>query len=447
MTSESMTSPDREGSTFSSGTGPAASAPDGARPVPGVIGDWQVEAHLGSGRWSEVYLARGMLDGTPRRLALKVVYPGEPPETGEAVVREAHALSTFRHPHLMRSYAAWQIPPGSELAGAVVFLLPPAELSLADHLQARSAATGGEPADVPAICAAVAGIADALAYLHGSRKPDGSGPVIHNDVKPGNILQVSGQWLLSDLGIASPPGEDRLSAHAGSLSYMAPEYLTDPPAGKHPAGDVWALGVVLHRWLTGRFPFPGDTPPQRAQAVQGGAEPLVDVTDPALRALAAAMIARRPQDRPSAAEVARRLRAAAGLPRRRLPARAGIAAAAAVLIAVGWAGGAFLFPGSPGQPARTALRFASYGTAFSRHPSQPVLVMAQPRLDARVVGRLANGAPAGILCTAHGDMVAGNWGRTTLWDRISFGRSAGWVSDGLFYTGTNNAVAPACKSA
>lgn len=85
----------------------------------------------------------------------------------------------------------------------------------------------------------------ALAYLHGSPKPDGSGPVVHNDVKPENILQVGGSWLLGDLGIASPPGREGVSARAGSLPYLVPEYLADARRGKHPPGDVWALGVVL----------------------------------------------------------------------------------------------------------------------------------------------------------------------------------------------------------
>lgn len=308
------------------------------------------------------------------------------------------------------------------------------------------AASGDEPAEAPATCAAAEGIARALSYLHSSHKPDGSGPVIHNDVKPENILQVGGRWLLSDLGIASPPGRDGLSAQAGSLSYLAPEYLDDSPARKHPAGDVWALGVVLHRWLTGDFPFPGDTPSQRAQAVRNGAEPQLKVTEPAVRSLVSAMIARRPEDRPSAREVARRLRTAASLPRRRPRIKLATLAAAAVLIAVGWAAGALTYSAISSQhAAKTVLRFASYGTARGRVPGQVVPVMAQPRLTARVIGKLPDGTPAGIMCTAHGDTVRGNWGPTSLWDRVSFGHSVGWVSDGLLYTGTNAAVAPACK--
>lgn len=49
-----------------------------------------------------------------------------------------------------------------------------------------------------------------------------------------------------------------------------------------------------------------------------------------------------------------------------------------------------------------------------------------------------------ILCTAHGDRVRGNWGKTDLWDKVIYHHHVGWVSDGLLYTGTNSAVAPPC---
>jgi hypothetical protein len=62
-----------------------------------------------------------------------------------------------------------------------------------------------------------------------------------------------------------------------------------------------------------------------------------------------------------------------------------------------------------------------------------------------VIRKLADGAPVGIACTEHGAAVHGNWGWTSLWDRVADNTGAiGWVSDGLLYTGTNAAVAPAC---
>ena len=60
-------------------------------------------------------MVRGLLDGTPRRLALKLIDTTAGPELGESVLREAHALTAFRHPHLLRALAIWQF--GAELDG------------------------------------------------------------------------------------------------------------------------------------------------------------------------------------------------------------------------------------------------------------------------------------------------------------------------------------------
>ena len=103
-------------------------------------------------------------------------------------------------------------------------------------------------------------------------------------------------------------------------------------------------------------------------------------------------------------------------------------------------------PTSTSTTVKVVQQFASYGTARSLVPGQTVPVLAQPHLNAHVVVRLVDGAPAGIVCTSRGDQIQGNWGRTSLWDRVSLpGGKAGWVNDGLLYTGTNSAVAPACS--
>ena len=121
-------------------------------------------------------------------------------------------------------------------------------------------------------------------------------------------------------------------------------------------------------------------------------------------------------------------------------------ATALALLAAGGASGAFAYAAaSPSTSVKTVLRFASYGTARSIVPGQTVPVMTQPHTAARVLAHLPDGAPAGIVCTTHGDSVHGNWGQTSLWDRISYsGQTVGWISDGLLYTGTNAAVAPQC---
>ncbi|HWI11987.1 MAG TPA: bifunctional protein-serine/threonine kinase/phosphatase [Burkholderiaceae bacterium] len=85
--------------------------------------------------------------------------------------------------------------------------------------------------------------------------------VIHRDIKPGNLYHGDdGLWRVLDLGAAlsgSDPGALR-ALHAGTPSYMNPEQwgLADTAPRPADAGsDLYALGVTLYRWLTGKLPY------------------------------------------------------------------------------------------------------------------------------------------------------------------------------------------------
>lgn len=102
--------------------------------------------------------------------------------------------------------------------------------------------------------------ASALAYLHAKHPP-----IIHQDIKPANILVgENGEYQLTDFGISTQVKAtmSRVSVHdverytAGSLPYMAPEKF----AGKKPtpAIDVWALGATVYEMLSGDLPFGND---------------------------------------------------------------------------------------------------------------------------------------------------------------------------------------------
>jgi len=89
--------------------------------------------------------------------------------------------------------------------------------------------------------------------------------VIHRDIKPENVhLGQDGQWRLIDLGVALSGQEPKSlrSLHAGTPSYINPEQWGDDPALAEaaPRSDLYALGVTLYEWLTGRLPY-GDVEP------------------------------------------------------------------------------------------------------------------------------------------------------------------------------------------
>lgn len=84
--------------------------------------------------------------------------------------------------------------------------------------------------------------------------------VIHRDIKPDNIhLGDDGQWRLLDLGVAlsGKEPESLRVLHAGTPSYMNPEQWADDPAVARVSAqsDLFAFGVTLYQWLTGRLPY------------------------------------------------------------------------------------------------------------------------------------------------------------------------------------------------
>ncbi|MFD4835701.1 serine/threonine-protein kinase [Streptomyces uncialis] len=152
-------------------------------------------------------------------------------------------------------------------------------------------------------------VADALAASHA----DG---VVHRDLKPANVLlrQDNGEMhpLLTDFGIArlaDSPGLTRTHEFVGTPAYVAPESAEGRPQTS--AVDIYGAGILLYELLTGRPPFSGGSAlevlhqhlsaePRRPSTVP---EPLWTVIERCLR--------KNPDERPSAENLARGLRAVA----------------------------------------------------------------------------------------------------------------------------------------
>ncbi|GAA3883173.1 serine/threonine-protein kinase [Streptomyces sedi] len=154
-------------------------------------------------------------------------------------------------------------------------------------------------------------IADALAAAHGKG-------IVHRDLKPANVLLAGGQDgqplrpMLTDFGIArlaDSPGVTRAHEFVGTPSYVAPESAEGREQTS--AVDVYGAGILLYELIVGQPPFGGGNTlqvlqrhiseqPHRPDGVPG---PLWTVIDRCLR--------KSPDERPSAANVARALRAVA----------------------------------------------------------------------------------------------------------------------------------------
>lgn len=98
--------------------------------------------------------------------------------------------------------------------------------------------------------------------------------VIHRDIKPANLhLGDDGQWRVLDLGVAlsGREGAAARELHAGTPSYINPEQWEGAAADAQ--SDLFAFGVTLYRWLTGRLPY-GEIEPYQGGRYRHDPQPL-----------------------------------------------------------------------------------------------------------------------------------------------------------------------------
>lgn len=97
----------------------------------------------------------------------------------------------------------------------------------------------------------------ARAVHHAHTRPT---PVIHCDLKPGNILvDPEGRAHVFDFGLSRnpKPGSSEDGEVSGTPSYMAPEQASGRTGDIDARTDIWAMGAILYEMLTGRPPFVG----------------------------------------------------------------------------------------------------------------------------------------------------------------------------------------------
>jgi serine/threonine protein phosphatase PrpC len=133
---------------------------------------------------------------------------------------------------------------------------PTAFYTLSDWLEGESLAhmlDRQQPFSVAEVVAAGSSLAHTLGRLH-------QHGVVHRDIKPDNVHRGrDGQWRILDLGVAlsGKEPESLRVLHAGTPSYMNPEQWSDDASQNRatPQSDLYALGVTLYVWLTGRLPY------------------------------------------------------------------------------------------------------------------------------------------------------------------------------------------------
>lgn len=208
-----------------------------------LSGRYRLEAKLGSGGMSTVYLARDTTLDRP--VAVKVMHRemSEQADQLERFRQEARAVAKISHPNVVAVIDAGE-------DGGYPYIV--FEYVEGETLKARINRIGA--LDTQEALAYAIEIARGLTVAH-ARK------MVHRDIKPQNVLiDAEGRAKLTDFGISRQLEKDGLTATGrvlGTTDYVAPEQAMGRGADQR--SDLYSLGVVLFEMLTGRVPFQADS--------------------------------------------------------------------------------------------------------------------------------------------------------------------------------------------
>jgi len=214
-----------------------------------LSGRYETGERLGTGGMSNVYKATDRI--LERTVAVKVLaeHLSDDPRFVERFKREALAVAKLIHPNIVQVYDS-----GEDRGRRYIVM---------EYVDGRSGAQIlQKQGPVEPQVAAQIGIQACAGLDYAHRRG-----IIHRDVKPGNLMIVGGPVgggemivKLTDFGIARAIEQTRITqvgSVVGTAAYLSPEQVRGEEAT--PATDVYALGVVLYQFLTGRLPYEGSS--------------------------------------------------------------------------------------------------------------------------------------------------------------------------------------------
>ncbi len=204
-----------------------------------LSGRYRLEAKLGSGGMSTVYLASD--DTLDRPVAVKVMHRemSEQEDQLQRFRQEARAVAKLTHPNVVSVIDA------GEDGGHPYIVF---EYVKGETLKQRIGRVGA--LDTQEAIAYAIEVARGLGVAHGRN-------MVHRDIKPQNVLiDEEGRAKLTDFGISRQLEQDGVTATGrvlGTTDYVAPEQAMGKAAD--PRSDIYSLGVVLYEMLIGQVPF------------------------------------------------------------------------------------------------------------------------------------------------------------------------------------------------
>jgi hypothetical protein len=271
--------------------------------MPDRIGDYTIEAELGSGGMARVYRGRHVHLETEH--AIKVLDPSyrHIPEARQRFLDEAKIQAkVLDHPNIVK---VTNIVATAEHAALVM------EYVDGESLERALPALLGHPEEITRI---MLGILAALEHAHRAG-------VIHRDLKPANVLLEGAKRIprVTDFGIAKVTDASYARSSAtgngarmGTLAYMSPEQIRGPRFVTA-RSDVFSLGIVLYEMATGRLPFDGESDYAVMDAIVRGQYVRPMGIDPVISRVIRIALQPDPADRfSSCAEMAEALRSPTG---------------------------------------------------------------------------------------------------------------------------------------
>jgi serine/threonine protein kinase len=209
------------------------------------IGPYQVIRELGRGGMGAVYLAARADDEYKKQVAIKIVKRGmDSEEVLDRFRNERQILASLDHPNIARLFDG-----GATKDGLPFFVMEYVEgLPVDEYCDGQKLSTVERLKLYRKVCAAVH-------HAHGNL-------VVHRDIKPSNILVMTdGTPKLLDFGIAKLLDQDAAVSGQRTATVariMTPQYASPEQVrggAITTASDIYSLGVLLYKLLTGRLPY------------------------------------------------------------------------------------------------------------------------------------------------------------------------------------------------
>lgn len=213
------------------------------------IGPYSIIRQIGGGGQGQVFLGHDRR--LQRRVAIKIHRLPDSRRARRDTLREARRLAGIRDPRVVQIH---DVVESSDHLALVMEYVPGCNLEdLLRHTR-------------PSLASILRIATDLSAALAAARRQQ----LVHGDLKASNVLvSTEGRVLLTDFGIARSTREHPAPAPAGSLEALAPEQLRGAPLDVRT--DLFALGRLLYRLLTGEHAFTRAGLPSAAALQEGGA--------------------------------------------------------------------------------------------------------------------------------------------------------------------------------